>query len=356
MDDDGAVEDRASAGPLVSVIIATVNRLDLVSRCLTSVFLSDYRPIEVIVVDNGSTEDIATQLWRLFPTVRVIRNTSNKGFAGGYNRGLREAHGEFVAVLNNDAVVSKEWLGSMVRVAEKDVSIGSVGSVILDGNCEGTVDSCGVGIALDGMSRQALRGEQAPTLIKPKEVLLVSGCACLFRREALADVGLFDESFFAYCEDTDLGLRLRWAGWKAVIAPYSTVVHHYSLTGGKFSLNKAFLVERNHYWVVVKNFPYVLFPLVVLTTLWRYLFQCYALITGADQLREFTSNAPLITILATLLRAHVEALAGLPAMLRRRAGSSKKRRISNWKMCRHILSCRISIRHVVLGRSDAGNR
>ena len=152
-------------------------------------------------------------------------------------------------------------------------SIGAVGSIILDGNRPGFLDSCGVGIAFDGMSQQAMRGRLPPVLRRPKEVLLVSGCACLFRRKALQEVGLFDEDFFAYCEDTDLGLRLRRAGWKAVIAPGAEVKHYYSMTTGRFSLQKLYWVERNHLWVVVRNFPAVIFPLVPLITLWRYFLQ-----------------------------------------------------------------------------------
>jgi len=112
-----------------------------------------------------------------------------------------------------------------------------------------------------------------PNPDKPKEVMLFSGCACLLRMEALNEVGLFDEDFFAYCEDTDLGLRLHRSGWKIVVAPDAYVHHYYSMTGGKFSLQKIYWVERNHLWVAIKNFPWFLLTILPFVTAWRYLVQ-----------------------------------------------------------------------------------
>ena len=100
-------------------------------------------------------------------------------------------------------------------------------SIVIDGNRPEVLDSCGVGISLDGMSRQAMRGMPVPQLTQPGEVLLFSGCACLLKMEVLKEVGLFYKDFFAYCEDTDLGLRLRRAGWNIVIAPGAYVQHFY---------------------------------------------------------------------------------------------------------------------------------
>jgi len=186
--------------PLVTAVVVTLNNLNLLRNCLTSIYAQDYGAIEIIVVDNGSEEDIRGMLAKEFPEVRIVRLDKNHGFAGGNNRGIETAQGKYVALINNDAVAAPQWISSLVATAESDPGIGATASIIIDGNRPEVLDSCGVGIALDGMSRQAMRGMPVPNPVKPEDVLLFSGCACLLKMEALNEVGLFDEDFFAYCE------------------------------------------------------------------------------------------------------------------------------------------------------------
>lgn len=246
-------------GPLVTTVVLCFNGLEITRQCLKSLSAQKYTEQEIIVIDNGSTEDDCGVLEQEFQQIRLIRLDRNLGFAGGCNRGITEARGKYVALLNNDAVATPEWLESLVKAAESDDGIGGVASIVLDGNNPVVLDSLGVGIAVDGMSRQAMKGEYPPVFDKPREVLMASGCACLYRIDALRRVGGFDDDFFAYCEDTDVGLRLLWAGYKTVAAPGAVVIHYYSKTTGEFSLRKIFWVERNHYWVALKNFPLFLF-------------------------------------------------------------------------------------------------
>jgi GT2 family glycosyltransferase len=337
------------SSPLVSVVVASFNQKELLCRCLESVFQQEYRPIEVIVVDNGSNEDIVDTVTAEFPDCRVLRNEVNLGFAGGYNRGIQNAAGEYVAILNNDAIVSPQWLSSLVAAAQMDDSIGAVGSIILDGNRPRVLDSCGVGISFDGMSRQAMKGRVPPVLSGPRDVLLVSGCACLFRMRALGEIGLFDEDFFAYCEDTDLGLRLRWAGWRAVVVPGCEVIHYYSMTTGKFSLDKLFWVERNHVWVAVKNFPLLLLSLFVFVTIWRYFVQLYAGMFGSEELREFRKKKGLSAVIATVVRANIAAFQGIPRMMNKRKSFAAKRRISSSKMMKLLMTFRLPLLEIVKG-------
>ncbi|MFQ5963022.1 MAG: glycosyltransferase family 2 protein [Candidatus Scalinduaceae bacterium] len=341
--------------PLVTIIVVTLNNLNLLRKCLNSLYAQDYGAIEIVVIDNGSDKDVKSMFAQEFPDVRMVRLNKNYGFAGGNNRGIEGVQSKYIALINNDAVASPQWISSLVATAESDKRIGAVASIIIDGNRPEVLDSCGVGIGLDGMSRQAMRGKAPPELSGPKEVLLVSGCACLFRMAALRDTGLFDEAYFAYCEDTDLGLRLRWAGWKAVIAPGAKVKHNYSMTVGKASLNKVFWVERNHFWVVVKNFPTVMLPLVPLVTVWRYILQAYAIITGSGDIRDFTDQAGTLKIITTILLAQIQAMIGTPSMLRKRFTFSPMRRISDTQMCKIILSFRLSVREIIIGSNDARN-
>jgi len=240
--------------PLVSVVVVTLNAIDLLRQCLTSLAQQDYPRLEIILVDNGSTQDIAKMLTNEFHTVRHIRVETNLGFAGGSNKGIRAATGAYIALINNDAAAAPQWISSMVNTAESADDIGAVGSIVIDGNNPSVLDSCGVRIALDGMSRQAMINCPVPDLTEPKEVLAISGCACLLKRFALDQIGLFDERFFAYCEDTDLCLRLRRAGWNIVIAPGAKVTHYYSQTAGSFSPEENILARKKSFLGCIQEF------------------------------------------------------------------------------------------------------
>jgi len=329
--------------PLVTVIVATVNNLNLLRKCLNSLHAQDYEPIEIIVVDNGSDEDIRGMLLREFPNVQGIRLDKNYGFAEGNNRGIEKAHGEYIALINNDAVATPQWISSMVSAAESDDKVGAVASIIIDGNKPDVLDSFGVGITLDGMSRQAMRGRPVPQIMKPEEVLVFSGCACLLRKEALDEAGNFDKDFFAYCEDTDLGLRLRWAGWKIVVAPNAYVHHFYSMTIGKFSLQKIYLVERNHVWVAEKNFPWFLLLILPFTTAWRYIAQTYFILSGKGELNKFTENHNPISLFAIYLKSYMSMLLKSPVMFTKRWSFRNKRRVGTIYIFRILLKYRLSM-------------
>jgi GT2 family glycosyltransferase len=347
---DGFVKSEMdSEHPLISVVVVCFNGLEITRCCLDGLFHQDYQPKEIIVVDNGSQEDIEGMVKRDYPESRFIRIDKNSGFAGGYNKGIEAAKGDYIAIINSDAIAAPQWLRAMVKAAQKDAGIGAVASIIIDGNKPEVLDSCGVGIALDGMSRQLMRGQAPPLLGVPKEVLIPSGCACLLRADALKIVGLFDESFFAYCEDTDLGLRLRWAGFKIVVAPDALVTHYYSMTAGKYSLQKVFWIERNHFWVAIKNFPPILLLFLPFVTGWRYLLQAFAILTRSGDLIEFTGQSNFFRVAATILKAYISALAGVPLMLRKRTLFLPKRRLSNFQMLRIILTFRISMMEVIIG-------
>ena len=192
-----------------------------------------------------------------------------------------------------------------------------------------------------------MRGMPITNLVKQEEVLLFSGCACLLRTEALNEVGLFDEDFFAYCEDTDLGLRLRRAGWNIVVAPGAYVHHFYSMTGGKFSLQKIYWVERNHLWVAIKNFPWFLLIVVPLVTAWRYFVQGYSVLRGTGELNRFTESNDLSAIVSTYLKAYADMFEKLPVMLLKRQKFRKKHCLGNIDMFHLIWKFRLSIKEII---------
>ncbi len=331
--------------PAVSVIVVTLNNTALLRNCLASLFAQTWPSVEVIVVDNGSTEDIRGMVSAEFPLVKLLRFEENLGFAEGNNRGIAVASGVYVALINNDAVAAPEWLEQLVAAAEADPGAGSVASVIIDGNDPAIFDSCGMGAALDGMARQAAKGAPVLGAAYPRSVLMPSGCACLYRKAALDDVGLFDPEFFAYCEDSDLGLRLRMAGWRCLLAQRAVVHHYYSRTFGRFSMKKVYWVERNHFWVFVKNYPLLLWPLLPFATLYRLALQGWYFARGSAATDGFKENAGLGEVARVYLRAYADMLRALPRMLGKRL--KNRRRLGLWEAAMLLHRHRLSMRQVL---------
>ena len=208
--------------------------------------------LEVVIVDNSGHGLVRRN--GTAPGARVIENTRNVGFGGAINQGLRASSSPYVATLNDDAVAHPEWLAALVAALEARPDAGMCASQVrLFG--EPRLDSAGMQVAGDGSSKQRGHGRLPDDFPVLEEVLMASGSSALYRRSMLEDIGGFDDDFFLYCEDTDLGLRARWAGWKCLYVPQAVVEHHYSHSAGRASPVKAYYVERNRLFVLVKNFP-----------------------------------------------------------------------------------------------------
>lgn len=335
--------------PLVSIIIACTNNLEITRKCLDSIFFQTYANTEVLFVDNGSEERMGEILSRDYPKLKVIRLEKNTGFAGGYNTGMSSAHGKYIAILNNDAILEKNWIASLIVPLKRDPLIGSVSSVILNGFEPDIIDSVGVGIYIDGMSRQRDYKKKREYFQDLRETLLCSGCACIYRKEALDKTGLFDEDFFAYCEDTDHGLRLRWAGYTSWIVPDTAVYHYHSMTLGKFSLMKLYLVERNHTWVFIKNFPAPFWLLYPFAFFFRMGFAGAFSILRKGEPAQFFNNYSKKEIIGTMLRASFDALKGFRKMYSQRRVIIKNRRASYYSMIRTLLRYRIPLPELLGG-------
>jgi GT2 family glycosyltransferase len=191
----------------------------------------------------------------------------------------------------------------------------------------------GVGYRLGTMEKDCERYRQ------DRETFGACAGAALYAKRFFTKVGLFDSDFFAYCEDTDLGLRGRLAGWGAVLATDAVVRHKYSQTGGKVSPLKLRLVERNHYWVAVKSFPLPLLCLVPFMTVGRFFHQGRAFFSKTWRQKAGVTGpaSGSLALVAALLKGMWEALAGCPVMLHRRHKVQAQRRLSTaevWKLFR----------------------
>jgi GT2 family glycosyltransferase len=187
------------------------------------------------------------------------------------------------------------------------------------------LDSAGMLLCLDGSSKQRGHWEAPASYARKEEALLPSGSAAFYRREMLEEIGLFDESFFLYCEDTDLGLRARWAAWECFYVPDAIVEHRYSHSAGKASALKAYYVERNRLLVIFKNFPLLDVLLVPFYATSRYFWHFVYALKGRGKAAEFQRDGGSLARLPWyVLRAHLELLARFPEVWRKRRRMTRR--------------------------------
>lgn len=316
--------------PLVSVIVLNWNGKDYVGECLESIQKQTFAGWELILLDNGSTDGSADYIHSSFSSwVRLLRSPQNLGFAGGNNLAIREARGRYVALINNDAQADVRWLEELVRVAEAEPCAGMWASKIYLWGRGKLLDNAGQLIYRDGLNRGRGRLEMdRGQFDNLEEVLFPSGCAALYRREMLEEVGLFDEDFFAYADDTDLGLRGRMAGWKCLYVPTAVVHHRYSQSSGRYSPFKAFHVERNRVWILLKYFPLSMILKSPYYTLCRFLLQGYGALVGRGAAGRFTKEYSHWQLLKILAQAYIAALRGFPQTWQKRKEIRKLTRVS----------------------------
>ncbi len=336
----------------VSIIIVNWNGREHLPECLASLAAQTFRSFETLLVDNGSVDDSVAYVREHFPWVRLIPLTENTGFATGNNRGLEEATGDYIVTLNNDTKVAPDWLDTLVRVADAHPRAGMVGCRICSFFDPDLIDSIGMGICADGMSRGMYRNRRWSELKLPQtlDILFPSACAALYRREMLDEIGFFDDDFFAYAEDSDLGLRGRLAGWNAILASGSVVYHKYSQSSGSLSPFKVYLVERNHYWVALKNFPPGRLLTLPYFTVLRYLQQGKVVLFGGGTGTEFRAGGAQGRIIKSLLKALYDSFSGLPQVLRKRRQVMKIRRLSPREFSRLLQHYRIGFRELLDNR------
>jgi GT2 family glycosyltransferase len=329
---------------LVTVVIPTLAADSRLRDCVESLGRQTQSDFEVIVVDNSGQGLVRKN--GTAPGARVVENRRNAGFGAAVNQGFRASSAPYVATLNDDAVACPEWLASLVSALEARPDAGMCASQVrLFG--ENRIDSAGMLIARDGSSKQ--RGHLRPPGDFPvaEETLFPSGSAALYRRAMLEDIGGFDDDFFLYCEDTDLGLRARWAGWKCLYVPQAVVDHHYSHSAGRASPVKAYYVERNRLFVLVKCFPARALLAAPLAAVARYLWHLRYLAEGRGSAARFRAEGNAGPRMAWyVLKAHAAALVRLPALLRQRRAIRARARITP-EVFRHLLrSHSISARKV----------
>ncbi|HEX4711353.1 glycosyltransferase family 2 protein [Phenylobacterium sp.] len=267
----GAAKDNPSS-PQVSVVVVVYESGPTLAECLAALRAQTFTDYEILLVDNASSDRTAQAAAKADPAIRLIENAENLGFAAAVNQGARQARGRWLALLNPDAFAEPQWLARLVAAAKANLQVHAFASRQLMAEDPTRLDGLGDVMALAGYPFRGGYTHPNPGGLEPGWVFSACGGAMLIARDLFLRLGGFDERLFCYCEDVDLGYRLRLVGEPTLLVPDAVVRHVGSASsGGRRSDFAVFHGTRNRFWVFVKNTPPVLFwltlPLHILATL-----------------------------------------------------------------------------------------
>ena len=302
-----------------------------------------------MVVDNGSDDGSPDVVLEEFSReaafrVQLIRNPGNAGFCAANNQAFAASESEFIALLNNDAEAEPGWLEALTSAFEGRPDVGMAASKILVHEDPGRIDKAGHLIYLDGQNRGRGTGEiDCGQYDRMEEVLWPDGCAAMYRRAMLDQIGGFDEDFFAYADDAELGLRARIAGWNCLYVPTAVVRHHRGSTLGVRSARRIELIERNRVLLAVKLFPGSLLWLNGGYYLARILAGAWWGMLGKGEVSQFPGISGKLTVMMALIKGDLRALRLLPRMFKKRRQWKRRRKLSPGQVRQLLLRYRIRL-------------
>lgn len=314
----------------LTVIIPTYNGAHFLPTCLDALAAQTYHPFTTLVVDDGSTDETLTLLAQRYPRVSVLALGRNHGLAAACNRAINSSYGPYVVLLNNDTEAEPGWLAALVATAERHPEAGSVASRLRLFDRRDHLHSAGDTYSLTGIpGNRGVWQQDGPDYDREEEVWAACAGAALYRRDALDAVRqqgqVFDESLFMYCEDVDLGWRLRLAGYSCLYAPAAIVYHRLSATGG--GALASYWCGRNFLRVCLKNMPGPLLRRHWPRMLWA---QLRLMAQALSHIREPAARARL--------RGQGRALLDLPAVLRQRRRIQATSRVDPATLEGHLTS------------------
>lgn len=293
----------------------------MLADCLNSLRFQTFRDFEVILVDNGSVDDSVDFVRAAYPEVKLMRRTTNTGFAAANNYAICRTRSTYVALLNNDASAAEGWLAGMVRALETHADAGMAASRMLFRQYPQIIDRAGDAYTLVGAGQLRGRGASADTYRQYEWIFGACAGAALYRRSMLDHIGLFDEDFFLLYEDVDLSLRACLQGYGCIYVPDAIVYHQASLSIGRDSRTSVYYGHRNLEWAWLQNLPASILALTLLPHLF-YTLAAFLYFWRMGQGRVF-------------LRAKADAIKGLPRALAKRRRVQSSRRITParvWKL------------------------
>lgn len=289
-----------------SVVIPNWNGKAFLQVCLDALLAQTYANLHIILVDNASSDGSQAYIRAHYPTVTLLELSSNQGFTGACNAGLRHANGEIVALLNNDTEVDVRWAEAIVDVFQRHPDAGAVASKMLLFTRRDTIHTVGDGFRTDGSAyNRGVWEHDSGQYEREEAVFSACGGSSAYRQAMLDEVGLLDDDFFFLLEDIDLGWRSQLAGWRTLYTPHAIVYHHLSATGG--GTTASYYDGRNALYVLAKNLPAELWR-----KYWRQIVQ-RQLISACDALRAWRGAAA-----RARLRGMIVGLVTLPRMLPKR--------------------------------------
>lgn len=298
--------------PKVTVVIPNWNTRRWLAGCLGGLRDQRFRDFQVILVDNGSTDNSLAFVKEHYPEVQTLAFAENRGFAAAVNAGIQRTDSQYVALLNVDTIPRPDWLSSLVETMEgSPPQIGCLASKMLIMDNPDLIDDVGNTLSWYGSARKRGTGQPADSYAEVEEVFSVSAGAALYRRTFLEEVGGFDENFGSYLEDIDLGLRGRLLGYRYLYVPSAQVLH--KVHGAGLARSRyVYLVTRNRLALLLKNVPLGL----LLKHSWALLYgQFYFFLVYKRPLHS--------------LAGMLSFMVALPRILRQRRAIQKRKRISS---------------------------
>jgi len=239
----------------LTVIIPNFNGKYLLKPCFESLKIQNCS-VDVIIVDNGSSDGSADYIKQNYPEFRLIENNENLGFSKAVNQGIKDSNTDFVMLLNNDVVLEKNAINNLLNCIKKNSKLFGVASKMLNAD-KTTIDDAGDDYTLLGWTKKVGNGKPEGKYQEKREIFSACAGAAVYRRKVFNEIGYFDESFFAYMEDVDISYRARIYGYKCVYCPEALVYHLGSATSGsKYNSFKIKLAARNNVYVPYKNMPW----------------------------------------------------------------------------------------------------
>ena len=300
----------------ISVIIPNWNGAHHLRTCLDSLRAQTHPCVEMIVADNGSSDESLALLASEYRDVVTITLGGNRGFAGACNAGIRASQGEFVALLNNDTEADCCWLEEVVAAFNRHPDAGIIASKMLLFDRRDVFHTAGDFYRRDGTpGNRGVWQQDKGQYECEQEVFSANGGSAAYRRGMLDQIGLLDEDFFFSCEDVDLAWRAQLAGWRCIYAPRAIVFHKLSATGG--GSTASYFDGRNMLFVLAKDYPAELWR-----SDWRAILRAQLRIT-AEASRAWSGQAA-----RARLRGQLAGVFGIPRMLRKRRAIQRTRVVS----------------------------
>jgi GT2 family glycosyltransferase len=308
-------DSRLSEDSIASIVIPNWNGAHHLRVCLDALRAQTYSPVEVILVDNGSTDGSQELVAAQYPEVRLLALDRNLGLTGGNNAGFQVAQGHILISLNNDTEAHPRFIEALVMALQEHPEAGMAASKMLLFDRRDQIHSTGDGYGVDGIPfNRGVWQRDEGQFDEPGWIFGGCGGAVAYRRDMLDDVGLFDESFFMYCEDVDLNWRAQMAGWRCWYTPEAIVYHKLSATGG--GPIASYYTGRNTLWVLAKNYPGGL-----VRKYWRHILRAQWHVSR-DALRAWRGEAA-----RARLRGQLAGILGCPKMINKRRIIQSGRRV-----------------------------